>query len=227
MKPIFPQYLPVISGIFLLFSCAGMLERGPAPALPSLPFARDETPYQIIKHRAGNLEKDLPDWVARYIADGISAVEALPRYANHYVFISVNSGANFVALSHWAAGFTVAQDFSQLVSLRILARFIGDGKRSPDLDYGRYFEAAVRSAADAIYLDAVREADFWLLKRYEAEDETGPDEAYDFYIMVIIAKDLLQSQLNQVLVNAAEGISLTRDQTGAVNRLRESFYEGF
>jgi hypothetical protein len=48
-----------------------------------------------------------------------------------------------------------------------------------------------------------------------------------FYILISIAKEMLQPQLNRVLPNAAEGLTLTRDQTGAVNRLRESFYEGF
>ncbi|MDR2743174.1 MAG: hypothetical protein LBB98_13630 [Treponema sp.] len=210
-----------------MFSCAGIPDEVPAPALPFRTYTRNETPYQIIEHKAGNLKEDLPDWVVRYISDGISGVEALPRYANHYVFIGVNSGANFTALSHWSAGFIVDQDFSQLVSLRVLARFIGDGQRSPDRDYGRYFEAAVRNAADTFYPDAIREDNFWLLKRYENEDETGPDEVYDFYILVSIAKDLLQSQLNQVLINAEEGLTLTRDQIGAVNRLRESFYAGF
>jgi hypothetical protein len=228
MKGIFPRSLPAISGIILLFSCAGTPGGTPAPALPSLPYTTDEAPYQIIEHGAGNLKEDLPDWVARYIADGISGVEALPRYADRYVFIGVNSGANFAALNHWAAGFTVAQDFPQLVSLRVLSRFIGDGQRSPDQDYGRYFEAAVKTAADTLYSDAFREAGFWLLKRYENEDDTAdPREVYDFYILISIAKEMLQPQLNQVLLNAAEGLTLTRDQTGAVNRLRESFYEGF
>jgi hypothetical protein len=199
----------------------------PIPADLPQPYTRAEAPYRIIEHATGNSEEALPDWAARYIAGGISGVEALPRYANRYVFIGSNSGANFTALSQWAAGFTVIQDFPQLVSLRVLTRFAGDGQRNPDHDYGRYFESAVRTAADTLYSDARREADFWLLKRYEGDDATGPREVYDFYILVSIAKDLFQSQLNRVLLNAAEGLTLTHEQTGAVNRLRENFYEGF
>jgi hypothetical protein len=228
MKRILPLALPAISGTILFFSCTAMPREAPVPAAPPQLSMEDEAPYQIVEHAAGNAGEALPDWVIRYIAGGIPGVEALPRYTNRYVFVTINSGANFTALNQWAAGFTVDQDFPQLVSLRVLTRFIGDGQRSPDRDYSRYFESAVKSAADTFYTGARREADFWLLKRYESgNDTTGPREIYDFYILVSIAKDQFQSQLNQVLLNAAEGLTLTRDQTGAVSRLRESFYEGF
>lgn len=228
MNGISPLFLPAISGIILLFSCAAMPGESPAAAVMPRTAAGNEAPYRIVEHKAGKLEEAIPDWAARYIAGGISEVEALPRYANRYVFIGVNSGSNFTALNQWTAGFTVDQDFPQLVSLRVLARFIGDGQRSPDHDYGRYFESAVRTAADTLYSGVYREADFWLLKRYESGgDAAGRSEVYDFYILVSVAKNLLQSQLDQVLLSAAKGLTLTRDQTGAVNRLRETFYEGF
>jgi hypothetical protein len=212
----------------LLFSCTAMPRQAPIPAAPHHLYTIDGAPYQIIEHMTGNSGETLPDWAARYAAEGISGIESLPRYANRYVFISVNSASNFTALNQWAAGFSLNQDFPQLVSLRVLSRFIGDGQRSPDRDFGRYFESAVRTAADTLYSDARREADFWLLKRYESEDAAdGPREVYDFYILVSIAKDQLQFQLDQVLLMAAEGITLTREQTGAVSRLRENFYDGF
>jgi hypothetical protein len=228
MKGVSLFFLPALSGIFLLFSCASMSLEISLPASPQQADARNETPYQIVEHKAGNLEKDIPEWAARYIAGGIPEVEALPRYANSYVFIGANSSSNFTALSQWSAGFMVDQDFPQLVSLRVLARFVGDGQRNPDHDYGRYFESAVRAAADTTYPGARREADFWLLKRYEGRDDVADrSEVYDFYILIRIPKELFQSQLDKVLLKMPEDLVLTRDQTAAVNRLRENFYEGF
>ncbi|MDR0387956.1 MAG: hypothetical protein LBH57_07945 [Treponema sp.] len=213
--------------MILLFSCTA-IPQVPVSEAPLHPPVEDEAPYRIIGHGAGNTEESLPDWVARYIAGGIPGVEALSRYGNRYVFIAVNSGANFTALSQWDAGFTIDQDFPQLVSLRVLDRFTGDGQRNPDRDYGRYFESAVRTAADTLYSGVRREAGFWLLKHYESGDDAGgPRDIYDFYILMSTGKEEFQSQLNQVLLDAAEGLTLTRDQTAAVNRLRESFYEGF
>jgi hypothetical protein len=110
----------------------------------------DEAPYQIIEYTAGNSRKTLPDWAARYIAAGIFRIESLSRYANRYAFISVNSVSNFTALNQWAAGFSLNQDFPQLVSLRVLSRLIGNGQRSPTRGFGRYFESAVRTTADTL-----------------------------------------------------------------------------
>jgi hypothetical protein len=228
MRGISPLFLVVINGMILLFSCRVIPQQVPIPVAPPQSYTVDEAPYQIIEHTAGNSRETVPDWAARYITGGVAGIESLPRYANRYVFISVNSGSNFTALNQWAAGFSINQDFPQLVSLRVLSRFIGDGQQNPDLDFGRYFESAVRTAADTLYSGARREADFWLLKRYEPEAAAdSPREVYDFYILVSIAKDQLQSQLNQVLLKAAEGLTLTRDQTGAVSSLRENFYAGF
>jgi hypothetical protein len=227
MKTVFPLFL-AMNGMVLLFSCRVLPPEAPVADAPAQMYTRDEAPYQIIEHMAGASKEALPDWAARYIADGISGVESLPRYANRYVFIGVNSGDNFIALNQWAAGFTIEQDFPQLVSLRVLSRFIGNGQGNPDRDFGRYFESAVRTAADTLYSDARREADFWLLKHYENEDDAAASPGiYEFYVLVSIAKDQLQSQLNQVLLTAAEGITLTREQASAVSRFREIFYEGF
>ncbi|MDR0377775.1 MAG: hypothetical protein LBH70_08285 [Spirochaetaceae bacterium] len=228
MRGVYPLVLAAITGIILLFSCRAIPRKAPVPVELPQPYTIEEAPYQIIEHMAGGSRETLPDWAALYIAGGNSSVESLPRYANRYVFVDTNSSDSFTALTQWAAGFMVDQDFPQLVSRRVLSRFIGDGQRSPDRDFGRYFESAVKAAADTRYSDARREADFWLLKRYETEDtEGGPREVYDFYILVSIAKDRLQSQLNQILITAEEGFSLTKSQISAVNRLRANFYEGF
>jgi hypothetical protein len=228
MKNIFPLFLLVINGLVLLLSCTATPREVSIPAVPPQIHTAEEAPYQIIEHMAGKSKETLPGWVVQYIAGGIAGIESLPQYANRYVFISVNSGSNFTALNQWTAGFSIDQDFPLLVSLRVLSRFIGDGQRSPDHDFGRYFESAVRTAADTLYSDTRREADFWIRKRYETQDAVdGVQEVYDFYILVSIAKDQLQYQINQILLKAAEGITLTREQADAVNRLQENFYEGF
>jgi hypothetical protein len=212
-------------GIFLLFSCIVMPAEGPSPELPALPIL-DETPYQIVKHRAGSLAEDASDWLDLYLTAGITGVQTLHRYEDSYVFISVNSGTNLASLNHWAAEFSLVQDFPQLVSLRVLARIIGDGGKSPDREYGPYFETIVKNSADAFYTGAVREDDFWILKRYDGGDESFR-EIYDFFILVSIDKDMFKAQMDQVLKDAAAGISLTREQADAVSRLLESFYDGF
>jgi hypothetical protein len=229
MKRLIPLFLPVIGGMILLSSCNTTSTK--IPFLIGVPQLDTEakTPSRIVEYQTSNSGEDIPDWVALYLAEGISGIEDLPRYENRYVFIAINSGTNFKALNYWISGFTLNQDFSQLVARRVLSRFIVDSQMNPDRDYSMYFEAAVKAAADASFSDSQREADFWLLKRIDenAGDTTESREVYNFYILISIAKEQLQFQLNQIFIKAMEDISMTRDQTVSMNRFWEKFYEGF
>jgi hypothetical protein len=213
----------------LLCSCNTSSAKNPfLIELPQLD-TNTRAPFQIVGYQTSNSGEDIPDWVARYLAEGVSGVEALPEYENRYIFIAVNSGTNFKALNYWISGFTLNQDFSQLVAMRVLSRFIKDSERNSGHDYSTYFEAAVKTTADASFSDIQKEADFWLLKRFdENEDNTTESrEVYEFYILISIAKAQLQFQLNQIFLKAVENISMTRDQTSAMNRFWGNFYEGF
>jgi hypothetical protein len=213
----------------LLFSCNTTSAKNPfLIELPQLD-TNTRAPFQIVGHQTSNSGEDIPDWVALYLTEGVSGVESLPEYENRYIFIAINSGTNFKALNYWVSGFTLNQDFSQLVAMRVLSRFIEDSQRNPDHDYSTYFEAAVKTTADASFSDTHKEADFWLLKRFDENENntTESREVYDFYILISIAKPQLQVQLNQIFLKAVENISMTRDQSSAMNRFWGNFYEGF
>jgi hypothetical protein len=215
--------------MFFLSSCGTTSKADPVPPVLPQIYIREELPYQIIDHKTSALGEEIPRWVSLYTNQEISEIEALPGYEDRYVFIAANSSSNFKALNQWVAGFSLNQDLPQLVALRVLARFTGNEQRSPEYDYGNYFESAVRTAADTIYSDARKDADFWLLKRYTENEDglTEYREVYEFFILVSIARDRLQSQLSEILHKATENITLTRDQADAADRLREDFYEGF
>jgi hypothetical protein len=212
--------LNIITIIFVLslVACAGekqaRLEWSPPPSQP--PSA--ET-FTVIDHKPPSI----PEWVSRYEADGIQAIEALRAYQNKYVFVSKNQGSNAKALGLWVSGFSVLQDFPRLVSERVQARFSKAASSYPDDEYGGYFEASVKATADAVYQGAVREDDFWALKRYFIGEEW---DVYEFLILVSIDKTTLGSQIN-ALLNTVTFETLNKEQALAVNQLRSSFYEGF
>ncbi|GHV17137.1 hypothetical protein FACS189493_4200 [Spirochaetia bacterium] len=185
--------------------------------------------WEIIDHKTAGLGEELPEWVDRYITGGLEALEALPQYADKYVFVAENTGTNADALAQWSLGFNVDQDLAQLVSARVQARLSRGG--SPDRDYGLFFERAVKFTADNGYPGGLREADFWILRRsIGAESEDGPAEAqevYHFYIVVSIDKELLEPAIDTALLTAAEYTKPSREETLAVDRIRAAFYEGF
>jgi len=212
-----------------VIGCAG--DPGPAPAEEKEAIKitdRSAPPYDVIDHKTLALGQEVPEWVLAYITDGVVGVESLPRYEGKFVFIGEDTGTNLNALRQWATGFTVAQDLSRLVSTRVQAKFAGAAAGSPDDEYGRYFENVVKSASDASYTGARKETDFWLLKRYFKEDgETVDREEYDYYVLITIDQEVLKRQIEDVLNGVEPDKPLTREQQTAVERVKESFYEGF
>jgi hypothetical protein len=213
--------------MFLFFSCLGASKAGPVPVYPP-PLAAETPSFEVVEHQYSTLGKDVPDWIFQYLNAGIPGVEALSRFADSYTFIDENSGTNIKALNQWSEGFVPAQDFSRLVSMRVQTRFIGPAGGVPDLDYGRYFEAAVRAVSDGSYGGAQVEGKFWIIRGPVRDSERGRSQRiYDYFILVSIKKDELKTQLNRVLFNAAEGLTLSREQNTAINRLRDAFYDTF
>jgi hypothetical protein len=158
---------------------------------------------------------------------GIPGLEAMAGYEDRYLFVEVNSGTNLKALEQWRSGFSVSQDFAQMVSSRVRSRLI-DAAGNPDRIYGRYFEGLIKTISDSNYSGVRRETDFWLFKRYFAEDgETIDREVYEYYILVSINKSILEEQIDLILRQVQIQTDSTREQTAAIERLRENFYEGF
>jgi hypothetical protein len=86
----------------------------------------------------------------------------------------------------------------------------------------------VKTASDATYSGARKEADFWVLKRYFKEDgKTVDREVYDYYVLVTIDKETLKKQIENVLNGVKPDKPLTKEQQTAVDRVKQSFYEGF
>ncbi|MDR1430476.1 MAG: hypothetical protein LBI85_09335 [Spirochaetaceae bacterium] len=196
---------------------------GPAPEY----IARTET-YEVVDHKTKAVGQDVPEWVTRYISEGLSGVEAMPAYSEKYVFVGEDTGTNLNALRQWSSGFSVAQDLSRMVSRRVQDRFAGAAAGSPDDTYGRYFENVVKSSSDATYTGARKETDFWLRKRFFNPDgKTVREELYEYYVLVSIDRATLERQINDVLNGVNADTPPTREQATAYDRVREAFYEGF
>jgi hypothetical protein len=182
----------------------------------------------VLDHKTKAVGQDVPEWVTRYINDGLIGVETMPQYKDKFVFIGEDSGTNLNALRQWSINFTVAQDLSRIISTRVQSRFAGAGAGSPDDEYGRYFETVVKNSSDATYSGARKETDFWLLKRYfKADGKTVDREVYDFYVLISIDKDILERQITDILNGTNTDTPPTKEQAVAIDRVKQAFYEGF
>ena len=215
-----------LMGVEILAACTGAPPELPIQWTPP-PQAEIIQLYQIIDYKTNALGEEIPEWVNGYESEGIPGVERLPQYDDTYIFISELEGANFHALQQWASGFVLSKDLSRLVASRVQSRMTKTAASYPEGEYGRFFEALIRAASNAVYSGAVQEGDFWVLKQYFQEDGVTPDrKAYNFLILVGINKTTLKLQIHEIL-NSLGPIPLTKPQTLSVNRLKESFFDFF
>jgi hypothetical protein len=196
---------------------------GPAPE-----YIQETEEYKVIDHKTMVIGGGIPEWVTRYIDGGVRGVEAMPMYQDSYVFIGNDKGSNLKALQQWVNGFTVDQDLARMVSSRVQLRFANAAAGSPDDEYGRYFENVVKNVTDVSFSGARKETDFWLLKRFfKADGVTTDREEYECFVLVTINKELLQRQIDIILDRVEDSTELTQDESSAVLRVTEVFYEGF
>ena len=216
-----------LAGLLFFAGCAG--QQGlQAPLREEEPGTVQDWNWQIQDYKNRVVGQFIPDWVYYYYEGNIAALENLPEYRDYYVFVSVNTGTNFAALSQWNASFSPELDFARLAAVRIENRFLNAAARYPDDEYGSYFEAMIRAASDAQWEGASRKDDFWLYRSFPKTDGTSSGtDGYDFLILVIIRKDMLEQQIKTVLSNVNPDTPLSRDQRSAVSRVQDHFFDGF
>ena len=185
-----------------------------------------DAPYIITEHKNSSIGEEMPDWVIAFIDGGLAEVETLAAYQNRHVFIARNEGNNFISMNHWMEGFSPELDFPRLAASRIEARFYSAAPL-PDQEYGAYFEALVRTASDFPWSGAVREDDFWIRKNYLPVAGEDEKETWEFLILLYIDRTVFFHQLETVFNNVKPNPAPTKDQTSAINRVKDKFFEGF
>jgi hypothetical protein len=194
--------------------------------------------WQIIETENGPPGNEIPQWVSLYLSEGVPGIEALDRYNGKYIFIGKNMGINLTALKQWAKGFNAVQDFPRLLAQRVENRLTASASLYPDDEYGEYFEKLIKQVSDAEYPAAVKKEQFWIkrMRIFDAaeddpdslsEQENSPTERYEFFILLDIDKNSLQTQIRQISAGLKTDRSPTREQSAAVNRVQSSFFTGF
>jgi hypothetical protein len=219
--------LPVLAAVLIAAGCAS--ENGIKTIIPeAAPQEEIKPDWKVRDHQESAAGRALPSWVTAFLDGGNPAVEALEEYQDRYVFVAMNSGANFKALEQWRLGFSPELDFPRLAAIRIENRFLSVSSGFPDAEYGAYYETLIRAASDASWTGVIREEDYWVLRELISQPDAPPGrETYNFLIITTIEKSLLASQVNALLKSITPDPPLSRDQSAAVNRVQERFFEGF
>jgi len=87
----------------------------------------------------------------------------------------------------------------------------------------------VKKAYNAGYNGASLEDTYWIkLKADQNEqDEMNVSEVYDFFVFISIDKKIMQNIIMQMMTDVQAAVTVSRAQNNAINRLQQTFFEGF
>ena len=226
--------------VIMITACVGQRNRVvffPDPEQDQTELPDPFESWEIIESINGQGREGIPEWVRRYYNDKYNGIESLDQYSDVYVFAGENRGNSFNALTQWANGFAVEQDFPRLVAARVERRLISPASLYPDDEYGQFFERLIRDVSDGDYPGAVKGELFWLKRKVVIIDEENsiddedPQEIiierYEFLIPITIDREILQQQLREIMSNIRTAAAPTREQASRINRVRQYFFEGF
>jgi len=119
----------------------------------------------------------------------------------------------------------VTHDFPMLVADRIEKRMYLTASLYPDDEYGTFYEAMIQNAYKTEYTTAEKEDYYWIKTKSENAEE--PSENYIFYILITIEKSSMQTIIRDMIDKTNGAVVLNKSQTNSVNKLRNTFFEGF
>jgi hypothetical protein len=225
--------------IFLFASCIGQKSR-----VIFHPGSTQETKqedsreiWEIIESQNGGPDAAVPEWVSLYLGGKVNEIESLPEFNGKYIFIGENRSENLNVLMQWVKGFAVVQDLPRLIVQRVEQKYITSASLYPDDEYGEYFLGMITKVSDGEFPGAVKEQTFWVKRRMiPVEAEDGDDlpppetplvtERYEYFIMISIDKEALQRQIRNIMAEVRTAVTVTREQSAAINRVQNTFFEG-
>jgi len=222
--------LPAVFLIVLFYtSCAGQSKNPSAPE-PDFSIYESERIIEInkiIETKDGAGVNRMPNWFRSYLDGGINEVEKLEAYRNKYTFIGINEGANADVLNKWADNFSAFHDLPVLAAARIENRMIAAASLYPDDEYGPFFERMIKNAYSGEYPGAVKEDTYWIKYWFENEDTWEYTESYMFFVLITIDKNALQANIRNMMARTFSAVTVTNVQRNSINRLRQTFFQGF
>jgi len=220
MKKLFFAVFNVFT-VLIMLSCSWQNKRFiPEPDFSVYDVDKKIAIDNVIETKDGASVERMPEWLLTFIRGGNQAVEQLDSYRNKYVFIGLNEGENFIILNKWAENFSAEQDFAILAAIRIEERIVSTASLYPEYEYGMFFEELIQIAYGTGYPDAVKQDTYWFKKGIEPE-------TYNFFILITIEKTIMQSVIRNMMTEAYAAASPRRALAVTVNKLRQSFFEGF
>jgi len=182
-------------------------------------------PPQIIEHKGTAFGQDYPKWMSAAL-DGPKAVEKLPDYANKYIVVVQEDGADLTGAQLAASRLDAQTTIAALISTRVKDTFAGAQVGDKD-KIETYMERAVKSVSEATFTGFAMESDWWAKLQTFTSDGKADKQVYRVIQIWSIDQDSLKQQINAVLKGAAAAEPVTADKQKAIDLVQQSFFDGF
>jgi hypothetical protein len=226
MKNSFFFIIIIILGIFFS-TCATEHSRyvlTPPVEVPEL--IEPPVTFIITDHKNHANGGNIPEWVNSVLEGGVRSIRALEANGDNYIFITRNEGNNFNALGLWVNGFIAEMDFPRLAAARVLLHFSA-GVHFPDETYGAFYETLIRDVSDFHWTGMLKEDDFWIRRKFPADEDEPESEDWEFFILVIVGKTHFAAQLDSIFQNINPRPAPTGEQALAARRVIDRIFDEF
>jgi len=211
-----------VAALILAASCASAPPKAPE-------IVTNTPPYDILQHAGTTLGvTQLPPWVTVAL-EGAKAVEKLPDYKNDYVVVVDVVGKDLEATKMAASLLNAQTEISRYLSLRVKETFSGAQVGDKD-KIETYMERVVKSVSEVQFSGFQKAADWWVQYRWykDASKKKVDREEFRVFQLYTIDKQVLQTQLEDVLANAAKTEpQMTPDKQKAVDLVNQSMKSDF
>lgn len=228
MKRLFGALLIALVAMAIA-SCVS--QPAPAPAEPAKPALAALAP-DILEHKGTALGGNPPNWLMSYLDNGAQGVEKLPEYKGKFVIVVEAEGASkqgvLTAMDNMDAPVQIARYLSTRVQNKFAGAQVGDRDQLTE-----YFENVTKTVAEATFSGFLPGPDWWVYLQYYkpgAKNKNAEDVEKRIYrVMKVysIDQNVLQTQLNKYLKDAAGAVAKTPEKQRAIDSVQSAFYEGF
>jgi hypothetical protein len=182
-------------------------------------------PPQILEHKGTAFGRDYPKWMDAAL-DGPKAVEKLPDYANKYIVVVQEDGADLTGVQLAASKINAQTTIAALISTRVKDTFAGAQVGDKD-KIETYMERAIKSVSEATFTGFAMESEWWAkLQTFTADGKPDKQVYRDIQIWGI-DKDILKKQIDKQLQGAAATEPKTEAKQKAMDLVQQSFFDGF
>ncbi len=214
----------VLLSLAVVIGCASKPKAPQAGVNPPAPTVKAYPP-QIIEHKGTAFGQDYPKWMSAAL-DGPKAVEKLPDYANKYIVVVQEDGADLTGAQLAASRLDAQTTIAALISTRVKDTFAGAQVGDKD-KIETYMERAVKSVSEATFTGFAMESDWWAKLQTFTSDGKADKQVYRVIQIWSIDQDSLKQQINAVLKGAAAAEPVTADKQKAIDLVQQSFFDGF